>query len=179
MVTDWTIDGRFLILGRIGTFGDIVALPVQGGDVTPIVATPANEGYGRVSPDGHWIAYASQQSGRAEVYVRPFAVPGAPPAPAGPVIQISRDGGIASRWRADGKELFFRGLSGGIMSVEIEASGTTFRPHAPTQTDLNVSVSNLWAPTRNGQRFLIGGALDRGVQTPITVVTNWEATLKR
>jgi eukaryotic-like serine/threonine-protein kinase len=180
VVTDWTSDGRFLILTRIGALGDVIALPMQGGgDATPVVATPANEDNGRISPDGHWIAYSSQQSGRTEVYVRPFAVPGASPAPAGPRIQISRDGGTAPKWRADGKELFFRSPNGVIMSVDIEVSNTTFRPAAPAPTELNVVGNNLWAASKSGQRFLMGTSLDHGVQTPITVVTNWEATLKR
>jgi len=184
VVTDWTNDGRFLILTRAGAGDDIVALPVQGGDITPIVATPTSEAFGRISPDGRWIAYRSQQSGRNEVYIRPFAEPGAARAPAGPVIQVSRDGGTAPKWRKDGKELLFRSLTAAIMSVEIEMSNTTARPAAPVPLGLNgLTVSGsagaIWVPTRNADRFLMGDSLDRGVQTPITVVTNWEAALKR
>jgi Tol biopolymer transport system component len=179
-VTDWTADGRFLILSVAGTSTgtDVVAVPVQGGGgAAPAVVTGGS--LGRISPDGHWIAYASRQSGRSEVYIRPFAEPGGPPAPAGPVIQVSRDGGTAPQWRRNGKELFFRNVAA-ILSVAIEVSNTTFRPAAPVPLGLTINGPDaLWVPSNNSDRFLLGGSLDKGVQTPITVVTNWEATLKR
>jgi len=178
VVTDWTRDGRFLVYTEVGTGGtDVSAIPVAGGDPAPVVVTEAAEQRGRVSPDGRWVAYDSSRSGSTEVYVRPFAAPGSTGVPSGPVIQISRDGGVAPKWSADGKELLFRS-NGTMMSAAIEASKDAFRPAAPVPVGVAIT-EGIWATSKNGQRFLMAEPLDRGVQTPITVVTNWEASLKR
>jgi hypothetical protein len=135
---------------------------------------------GRISPDSHWIAYTSNRSGRTEVYVRPYAIPGSGAAPAGPVIQISRDGGTTPMWIADGKELFFFNLSGAVMSARIDQSSGGFRAGAPMPLGFQITRGSPgWAVSKNNQRFLVIATLDRGAQTPITVVTNWEASLKR
>ena len=177
IVTDWTRDDRFLIVSAptSGSAGGIVAIAVQDGGVTQL----SKSGFGgRVSPDNRWIAYHSVQSNRFEVFVRPFATPGGTPAPTGPVFQISRDGGVYAVWRDDGKELFFRGLSQ-VMSAPIDATNNTFRPGAPTALPIGLRIGNPWTVTKSGQRFLLAQPLDQGIQTPITVVTNWEAALKR
>ena len=177
-VTDWTRDGKFLIYEEPGPGGSSIhALPAEGGDPSAAVtdATPIE---GRISSDGRWIAYASSRSNRYEVYVRPFAEPGSAPAPAGPVIQISRDGGSAPKWSGDGTELFFVGITAEVMSAKIELSGGAFRPQAPVSLGIALGSPG-WAPAKNGQRFLLSIPLDRGLKTPITVVTNWEAALKQ
>ncbi len=175
--TDWTRDGRFLIVSAPpGSDGGIVALALQDGGVTQL----SKSGFvGRLSPDNRWIAYHSVvQSNRFEVFVQPFATPGGTPAPTGPVIQISRDGGVYPAWRDDGKELFFRGLSQ-VMTAQIDATNDTFRPGAPTALPIGLRITNPWTVTKSGQRFLLAQPLDQGIQTPITIVTNWEAALKR
>jgi len=175
-ISDWTRDGQFVIYTRSG--GEIRALPVKGGDPIQIVSEASN---GRVSPDGHWIAYQSLRSGRNEVYVRPFTTPGTGPAPTGPVIQISADGGRVPKWRVDGKMLFFMSetlANTVLLSAEIDASGGGFRPGKPMMTSVRVGDAG-WSPNKAGDRFLAAPPLDQGAQTPITVVTNWEATLKR
>lgn len=179
LVTDWTRDGRFLIYDE-GTPGQgIRELPAAGGDPIPLIMD-ASAGYGRISPDSHWIAYRSNRSGRAEVYVRPYAIPGSGTAPAGPVIQISRDGGTFPMWNADGKELFFANPSTGVvLGAKIDQSGGAFRPEAPVSLGLQLAGNSPGlAVTKNGQRFLLVAPLDQGARTPITVVTNWEAALK-
>ena len=91
-VTDWTHDGRVLIYGQAVPGGaDTFAIPVQG-EPAPVLVTEGG-GFARISPDGRWVAYISNRSGRVEVYVRPFTAPGAGSAPSGPVIQISANGG--------------------------------------------------------------------------------------
>ena len=181
LVTDWTRDGRFLIYDDSVPGGaGIRELPVGGGDPIPVVGeAPAVRG--RISPDSHWIAYDSNRSGRPQVYVRPYAIPGSGTAPAGPVIQISRDGGVFPMWSADGKELFFvNNTSGVAMSAMIDQSSGGFRPEAPVPLGFSIANNSPgWAITKNSQRFLVVVPLDRGAQTPITVVTNWEAALKR
>jgi hypothetical protein len=95
-------------------------------------------------------------------------------------MQISRDGGAFPRWRADGKELFFRSYPGfAVMAVEIEFSGDTPQPKAPVQLFQSSSRVVSWEVSKDGQRFLMAEPLDRGVATPITVVMNWEAALKK
>jgi Tol biopolymer transport system component len=174
VVTDWTRDGRFLIVTPPSGEG-ILALALENGEATQV----SKSGFGgRLSPDNKWIAYYSLQSGRPEVFVRPFAPPGGPPAPSGPVIQISKDGGGYPMWRGDGKELFFRGLTQS-MSAQIESASDTFKPSAPVALPIALRIASPWTVTRGGQRFLVAQPLDQGVQTPITVVTNWEAALKR
>ena len=180
-MTDWTPDGRFLIYDEGPSGGGIRQLPVSDGDPIPVVTEPLT-GFGRISPNSHWIAYASQRFGRLEVYVRPYAIPGSGTAPAGPVIQISRDGGSMPMWSADGKELFFLNpINLALLSARIDQSRGAFRPEAPVPLGFQFFGTNFpgWAITKNNQRFLVVTPLDRGAQTPITVVTNWEASLRR
>jgi eukaryotic-like serine/threonine-protein kinase len=177
VVTDWTRDG-FLIYTALPP--SVFSIPVQGGDPAPLGAPEGTSLEGVASPDGHWIAYASTRSGRAEVYVRPFTPPGAGPPPAGPVIQVSAGGGSYPKWRADGRELFFLSAAdGSIMAAAIETANGVFRPAAPVPLKIAVGPLGGWSPDHTGQKFLLTRPLDQGVKTAITVVTNWEATLKR
>lgn len=180
-VTDWTPDGKFLILQDQGLKSfHIRALSIQGGDTLPVVVTGVEEGISRLSPDGHWIAYTSDQAGDVEVYVRPFSEPGSGPASAGPVIQISRGGGGTPQWGPDGKELYFVNASRMLQVAKIDESAGAFRPEAPMPTGIQIGSRNPgWAISKNGKRFLAIQPLDRGNRTPITVVTNWEASLNR
>ena len=100
-VTDWTRDGRFLIYDEGAGGQGVRELSIDGDDPIPVI-TEASAGFGGISRDSHWIAYRSNRSGRLEVYVRPYAIPGSGTAPAGPVIQISRDGGsiLCGAWMA-------------------------------------------------------------------------------
>jgi hypothetical protein len=108
-VSDWTNDGKYLIVVTQGTggTGDIIAVALEGGaKPSPVVATEASEVLGRLSPDNRWIAYASNRSGRNEVYVRPFDPPGTKAPRTGPVIQISRDTASAPKWRRRQRTVF-------------------------------------------------------------------------
>jgi hypothetical protein len=83
-------------------------------------------------------------------------------------------------WSADGKELLFVGTGGSTMSARINQSSGAFRPEAPVQLGFQLSAANPgWAVGKDGKQFLVSSPLDRGAQTLITVVTNWEAALKR
>lgn len=96
------------------------------------------------------------------------------------MIQISRDEGYLPNWSADGKELFFVSSNLAVMSARIDQSGGAFRPEAPVRLGFHVNAAGPgWAISKNRQRFLVSTPLDRGAQTPITVVTNWKAALKR
>jgi Tol biopolymer transport system component len=133
----WSADGRFLLYRSIDpqTSLDIWVLPMTG-DRKPSVflKTRFREGYSAFSPDGRWVAYESNESGRNEIYVRPFAPPtepGAPATPAGSQWQVSTEGGIYPRWRVDGKELYYLNAGGAMMAAPITVTGATLQPGTP------------------------------------------------
>ena len=105
---------------------DLFALPMAGEDRTPIVIanTPAEERMGEFSPDGHWIAYQTAESGQPEIVVRAF------PESKG-IVHVSTGGGAAPRWRADGKELYFVAPGGKMMAVSATITGATISFGAP------------------------------------------------
>lgn len=181
--TDWSPDGGYLLYGAQAreTNGDIWALPLDGTNKrvpVPLVHTRANEGSATFSPDGHWIAYVSDDSGVAEVYVQPFLLPSASAGPpGGPKVLVSRKGGRRPRWRADGKELFYDSPDGALMSVAAIA-GATFRPGVP---QLLFRTPAAWFSeanaTSDGTRFLVAVPVEQTTEQPFTVVLNWQAEL--
>ena len=108
------------------------------------------------------IAYQSWETGRSEVYLQASMGPAAKQ-------RISLDGGTAVRWRADGKELFFRAPDGRLMSVSISHEGSTFKAGNPAP--LFRLQTLVYTPSRDGQRFLVG--LIKDAAAPITIVLNW------
>jgi len=182
--TSWSHDGRFLLYTvptapKSGS--DVWVLPLDGDrKAVPLLTTDFNEGQADFSPDGRWVAYVSNESGRNEVYVRPFVASG----PSGPSLgggkwQVSKDGGTSPRWRADGKEIIFD-FSFAIMSVDVNGSSAGFQMGTPKQ--LFRAGNNGWDVTGDGKRFLMITTPNQGVPaapTPITVVLNWQADLKK
>jgi Tol biopolymer transport system component len=177
--SDWSRDGRFLLYrtSTAATSGDLWVLPLTG-DRTPFpfVASQFNETRGQFSPDGRWVAYESDDSGRPEVYVRAFPGPGQP-------WQVSLDGGIEARWAPDGRELFFISPEAKLMSVQIQpavggASLDVAQPRALFQTQIfrgGAQIAGLkfqYAVAPEGRRFLILSDLD-ATPAPITVILNW------
>jgi Tol biopolymer transport system component len=172
---DWSSDGRSLVYspGPTGAL-DLFVLPLPGREPVAFLQTPFSEGDAALSPDGHWIAYASNESGRQQVYVQPF------PKGSGKYL-ISRDGGTEPRWRGDGKELFFLALDGTMMSAGIDVTkgfqATVL--HALFQTGLPSLVNNHpYVVTRDGARFLIP-VYERTVTAPISVTLNWPAAIQK
>jgi Tol biopolymer transport system component len=180
LLSDWSRDGRFIIYHEIDpkTKADIWILPAPGSGETkpfPAVRTDAIETAGTLSPDGRWLAYASDVSGRFEVYVQSF--------PGGvSKRQISNGGGIHPRWRLDGRELFYYAGDGKLMaapvrsgeSLEVGATVSLFEFHAGT-----IQGFAPYAVTRDGQRFLINEVVDMEPTAPLTVVTNWTTGIKK
>jgi hypothetical protein len=127
------------------------------------------------------VAYVSNESGRNEIYVRPFVASGA----SGPSLgegkwQVSKDGGTNPKWRADGKEIIFN-FRAAIMSVDVNGSGAGFQMGTPKQL-FAALANNGWDVTADGKRFMMIVPPNQGVQTtptPITVVLNWQADLKK
>jgi Tol biopolymer transport system component len=173
IATDWSPDGRFIAYTRSGsaTGLDLWVLPLSGtGQPFPFLQTPAVEDNAAFSPDGRWIAYQSNATGRDEVYVRPFP-------PASGQFLVSRGGGTQPRWRGDGRELFFLAPDGSVMAAAINAT-PEFAADAP-QTMLPAAMTlvirHAYTITKDGQRVLVP-VLDQQNPPLLTVVVNWAAT---
>ena len=180
-VERWTKDGRFLLFNSTGqkTTGDLWALPFPG-EAKPVslLQTQFFEDFARVSPDGRWLAYTSNESGIFESYVRPFT----PEAPAGTGAKwlVSKGGGVRPIWRPDGKELFYITLANQVMAVDIDTS-KGFQAGTPRRRFANPpsALSTGWDLSPDGKRFLFVAPPNTGRAIPFTVVLNWEAGLKK
>ncbi len=193
---DWSRDGRFLLYTQRDprTHGDLWVLPMAAngtpsGTAAPFSNTEFSEGQGRFSPNAHWIAYASDESGRSEIYIQPFP---APPN-GGSKTAISRDGGSQPRWRRDGKELFYVSPDGKLMAVDV-SDGPTFNASVP-RTLFQVPMAQIghpevndemgkgslqvlgWDVAPDGKRLLIDTATKSSES--VTVLLNWTAELKK
>jgi Tol biopolymer transport system component len=185
--TSWSRDGRFLLYGTFDTpktGDDVWVLPL--GDRKPVLllGSAFNEWAARFSPDMRWIAYNSNEAGRAEVYVRPFLAVGPSGAPSlgEGKWQISKEGGRFPKWRADGREIFFDNYPLGIgkMAVEVKTSGAAFEYGVPQEMFQSPTTGVNWDVTPDGKRFLIAAPqVQQTAQAPITVVLNWQAQLKK
>jgi hypothetical protein len=189
--SDWSADGRFILHYSIDpqTAQDLWVMPMDG-DRKPWVflKTSFDERNGQFSPDGRWVAYRSNESGRMEVYIRPFAAPAASNAAANPAAgqsQVSSAGGTFPRWRPDGKELYYIGPSGEMMAAPIKTAGTRLEPGAPVAlfpTRIyggggDNGQNRQYDVTRDG-RFLINTVLD-DAPAPITLLQNWNPELRK
>jgi Tol biopolymer transport system component len=183
-VTQWSPDGRFLIYSDPANSFDVIALsnPRGGGErkAIPVASSETySEMHGQVSPDSRWIAYDSNESGRFEVYVRPF-----PPGDGrGAKSVVSSNGGLQPRWRAEGRELFYVSIDGRMMAVDVK---TAPRFDAGTPRALfSTPAMNLrgqlfqYDVTRDGKRFFIIGPSSSSASRPTTIVLNWQVGLKR
>jgi Tol biopolymer transport system component len=175
---DWSRDGKSLLFMARGkdTGFDLWVLSTGGGSApTPYLKTPANELAGAFSPDGRFVAYHSNESGRNEVYVQTFPTVGGK-------WQISSAGGVEPHWRADGKELYYRSLDQRLMAVDI-GSQNGFQAGVPKPLFTGRFETGIarakYLPTPDGQKFFIVGVLGRESISPTTVVLNWFADLGR
>jgi Tol biopolymer transport system component len=176
--TDVSRDGRYLAYMQSDGSGgwDCYALPLFG-ERKPmtIAASHFSEARPRFSPDGKWVAYDSDQSGRSEVYVQSFSGPGAP-------VQISNQGGVDARWRADGKELYYRTQALVLFAADVSI-GERFQAGMPKQlfpTPLlpqGLQISR-WAPAADGQKFVFSAPVRAELSQPL-VVFNWPTELAR
>ena len=177
---DTSSDGRFLTYTQVSPDGYDLSVASLSGDAKkiPFLALPANEVQGRFAPNGRWLAYASDESGKFEVYVRPFPV-------GSDQHLISVAGGMQPEWRRDGKELFYISADRKLMAVPVTTEGSTFsngspralfdvqmpEPIPPYPTDYAVAM--------NGQRFLVNTVVDQPVRPVLTVIVNWTAELTK
>jgi Tol biopolymer transport system component len=178
--TDWSRDGRYILFGVISpnTKSDVWAITTADRKAAPILDTIYSEGFAALSPDGKWLAFQSDQSGRNEVYVQPFEG-----ATAGTKKRwlVSAGGGGLPRWRGDGAELFYMTSGGRMMALSVHAAGGDFQfdpAHPLFQTRPIPDSWNLYDVSSDGQRFLLNLPLEWSSAAPITVVTNWTEKLK-
>jgi eukaryotic-like serine/threonine-protein kinase len=155
---------------------------MEGSQKQPMLfqATEFKEAVAQFSPDGRWIAYNSDESGRYELYVREFSLGSDGKLEATVKHQISTGGGFYARWRDDGKELIYLSLDRRtIMSAEIETK-PAFKVSPPkTLFLLPPGVSSPPAVTGDGKRFLVNVVTSQSGPTQFTVVQNWQAALKK
>ena len=174
----WTADGRYLTFStmRPGTKSDVWAWRLDNdAPPVPVLESPANEGQSQVSPDGRFIAYTSDESGRFEVYVQSFPL-------AHGKWQISSGGGFDPRWRSDGRELFFVGADRRLIAVDVRTRATF--QHGAAKPLFETGLLDLWQDTRNhyevspdGQRFLVMVPRVDPRSVPFTMLVNWQQEL--
>jgi Tol biopolymer transport system component len=170
----WSKDGRFLLYQRSDRnfeSSDLFALSLTGDNRTPIpvATTPAEERMGEFSPDGHWIAYQTSESGKPEVVVRGF------PEATG-IVRVSTGGGNAPRWRADGKEIYFIAPDGKMMAVPVTLNGPTLSVGTPVplfSTHIVPLVFTYQYAVAPDGRFLVFNR-QLADASPITMLLNWK-----
>ena len=180
MSTDWSRDGRFVIFQTLDptTGFHIWVLPLSG-DRKPYAFLHSQSAeisgrsimlpmWGKLSPDGRWLAYQSNETGSFEIYVQAF------PGREGKW-RVSVKGGTHPIWSRDGKELFYIAADNKLMAVDVK-SGARFEHGVPkplfeARTGFDVSP--------DGKRFLLVVPLEQAANPPMTVVVNWHAGVKR
>ena len=178
---DTSSDGKFLSYTQSSPRGyDLSVAPLSGdAKKTPFLASPANEVQARFAPNGRWLAYASDESGKFEVYVRPF------PAASEQFSSISVAGGMQPEWRRDGKEFFYISADRKLMAVPVTTEGTTFSAGAPRalfevqMPEQTPPYPTDYAVAMDGQRFLVNTVVDQPLRPALTVILNWTAELKK
>ncbi len=178
----WSRDGKYIVFetnGGAQTKSDLWILPMTGeAKPFPYLNSAFQEAHAQFSPDGRWIAYTSEETGRPEVYVQSFPIGSGK-------WQISTNGGDQAQWRGDGKEIFYMTPDRTLMAVTING-GTTIDPARPEvlfQTSMPLSGilddRNNYVPTRDGQRFMINNLADTVNSQPLSLVLNWAADIKK
>ena len=178
--TDWSRDGKWVLYQRPGntTGQDLWVAPQSPNDSSeqkpvPYLQSMFNEQNGVFSPDGHWVAYVSNESGRDEVYVQAFPL-------TNEKHRVSAAGGTDPAWRKDGGELFYLAADRNLMAVPVRVSAKTFEPGIPKALFPvpGTNVRRAYVPSTNG-RFLIAKPVEENATVPITVVLNWHARVEQ
>ncbi len=176
-------DGKFIIYAQLNpkTNTDLYLVSTSDKKVEPFWQTSFIEAQPRVSPNGRWVAYISNETGQFEVYIQTFPI-------AGSKLLVSIGGGSQPQWRADGRELYYYAPSRKLMAVEVNGDGPTFtvgtaRPLFDIRVfgsiDQSFPGNGYYTPTRNGSRFLVPSLPEVPERQQINVILNWTADLKK
>jgi len=176
----WSLDGRHILATHSGPSGGthLLLVPLAGDDPTPFAVSKGNEMNGQISPDGKWVAYASDESGSWQIYVTTF--PGAVGK-----FQVSRGGGTEPRWNRNGKEIFYLSLSGVLTSVSVDAKDT-FSTGAPQplfqirgRAPISATDHFSYDVAGDGKRFLINQYVKPDHVDPLTIVLHADAIAQK
>lgn len=177
-LSDWSHDGRHLVynVSNTQTGEDIWMLPMSGDRrPTPYLQHASNEFQGTVSPDNHWLAYTSDESGSPEVYIQSFPLPGAKQ-------RVSSRGGAQPRWSGDGKELFYLEANRTLMALDVIPARSLVlgRPRPLFQIPLPTVASRRtrYAVAQDSQSFIFETLERQDSHQGVTVVANWSALLR-
>ena len=171
----WSPNGELLFGETRGSGADILVM-LPGGEISPVIATEANEATAEFSPDGRWIVYGSDETGRDEIYVRSY--------PEGTTFQrVSEQGGVAPRWSGDGNELFYRsGIRMMAVTIETEQELKLGIPQVlfeePFEQNPFVTLDEQpnYDVVPEGDRFLMVADRSAG---EIELILNWDRELER
>jgi DNA-binding winged helix-turn-helix (wHTH) protein/Tol biopolymer transport system component len=179
VLNEWSRDGRHIIYAQhsSATKLDLWILPLDAGPAKLLLNTPFNEAQARLSPDGRWIAYVSDESGAPEVYIRRYPGMDEPR-------RVSVGGGGQPQWRADQQELFYLAQDGWLMAVALAGRhdvsyGTPRRLFRTSIGSGPSAARDSYAVLSDGRSFVIDGRHDRDRDSPITMMRNWAAGLQR
>jgi Tol biopolymer transport system component len=153
---------------------DVWILPLDGSKPHPFAATPATEVSGRFSPDGRWLSYVSDESGREELFIAPFPGPGEKR-------QVSKDGAEGSWWLGDGHQIaYMQSSDRKLIVVDLSIRGATLEIGASRTVFGGQSLpEGPLAVTHDGKRLLVGVAVDEAAPAQLEVVSNWTAELRK
>jgi eukaryotic-like serine/threonine-protein kinase len=176
---EWVREGNTVLYLTLGAERTLWAASLDGSQPPEAILKGFGVDQPHVSPDGHWLAYISTESGRLEVYVQPFRRQGER-------LRVSANGGGQPRWRGDGKELFYLGLDGSLMGVTV-GSGTTaltlgmpqaLVPAATFGAVLQGPEYSDYAVSADGQRFLVKRPVDGSEKPQIHVLLDWPSLVR-
>jgi Tol biopolymer transport system component len=169
--TAWSGDGQTIVYTQVNASGGtgIYTMPARGGASTLLLDGPSNEYGAKLSPNGKWVAFTSDESGRAEVFVQRF--------PSGEKVRVSPDGGSEPQWRRDGTELYYLSRDRRIHAVGLSTSPALAaeRPQriidVPVEVTVGPALSAHYTVTPDGQRFLL--SVSNINHRTTTLVLNW------
>jgi len=163
-----TGDRLLYSIDHIGEQSDIIQVSISTGEAVPLLATPADESSAQFSPDGRFVAYTSNETGRSEVSVIAFPQPGGR-------WQVSQGGGKEPRWNRNGRELLYVNDENYIVAVDVELGAGTFHAGSAHPLFQWHGSAGQWRydVSPDGTRFLVAAALERDLASPVTIITDW------
>jgi Tol biopolymer transport system component len=169
----WSPDGKYIVELALGpqNTGDLWVLPMFGDRKASRYSQTGYTPLAAISPNGHWLAYCSDEARQFQIYVQTFPSPGSK-------YQISKDGGMLPVWSRDGKELFYIGVDGALMASEVKA-GAQFDSTVPKPLFKPRFGPDPWFDVASDGRFLVPTPIEEPNKALMSVVVNWPAALKK